>query len=95
LNDSVDERPSLAPLRKDRMVSFLCNDFTRRHPGLTDAAQEINDDCLNKERFYSLSEANFVIERQRWNTTPGEFIDYGIRIYSQFIHEPHSSVTRL
>jgi len=40
LNDPADGRPKLAPLSPDKLVSYLHNDFIKRHPGLTRDAQE-------------------------------------------------------
>jgi hypothetical protein len=40
LNDPTDGRPRLAPLPEDQMVSFLHNDFLRRHPDLTREARD-------------------------------------------------------
>jgi len=39
LNDPADGRPVLAPMSEDHLVSFLLEDFLRRHPGLTLANQ--------------------------------------------------------
>jgi len=39
LNDPADGRPVLAPMSEDHLVSFLLEDFLRRHPDLTLANQ--------------------------------------------------------